>query len=313
MQLTPNSHLADINISLLASSALQQSLQKEATGQGAVAAAHSISELSNWKELEFSKKSARAVIRFRHCDSLRQVTQGNAVALRVVYMDSLIWLQELGNFEEIQSKLTHALTAIANEKGVAAPVLLPKPQWEASVEDKPAVYAALEEKMLKTHWVRLKPEDVGVIRSAEVSATVKQSAAAAVTTENKTATVAATATATATAAAAGGKAKVAKHEDAPPSEPDPIDPILDHYNKHASAASKKILVQFCQALIGDFKEVGVYFLKGQHASRCGWHAKEDERAKLLLLVLTFVSIFGVLCRRIFGLWNMHHECGVRVG
>ena len=264
-----------INISLLASSSLQASLSGDDAADAAMANPTDFPEL-RWQKLVFATDDPRSNIHFRHCSTLQQAMQG--VPVRIVYMDSLIWLQGLGNIQEIKQHLTLALESDAARRQPPVPpaVVLPKPKWEELVEDKPQVYENLKDNMLPTVWFELSQEDIAAIRSKEIAVTAPAAAAAAAgaaaaAAEAAAAAAAAPAAAAATgAAAAGAAAAGAAAASAAASSPSTAAAVtstssqaLDHYKKSASAEAKKAVEALCMKMLAHCKAKAKYFIKGQ--------------------------------------------------
>ena len=227
-----------INISLLASSALEASLSEDAM-ELELAGGASVFHL--WQQLLFSSNDPRCIIHFRHCSNLKEVMQG--VPLRVVYMDSLIWLQQIGDIRQIKECLTAALAKEAADRAppVSPPVILPKPEWEELVEDKPQVYKALHDHMLDTRWVHPSTKDIELIKSKEIEPAAAAAAAAA-------------ASSAATSSSAPLDTAIQMHK---------------HYTTRASPVAKATVQAICkqltdgceEKLTADVKELK-YFIKG---------------------------------------------------
>ena len=168
------------------------------------------------------------------------------VPVRVVYIDSLIWLQQLGSLADIKARLEGVLKAEAGKRGCSVPVILPQPKWEELVEDKPAVYENLKADgaMLETHWVKLTPDQIQAIQSKELD-------------ETATATAASTTASAATTSAA--TSSVAPEPDV-------------QYEKKASPQAKEAIQIICKELIGEWKK-GKYVVKGEQLL----HAKGQTR------------------------------------
>ena len=233
-----------INISLLASSSLQASLSGDDAADAAMANPTDFPEL-RWQKLVFATDDPRSNIHFRHCSTLQQAMQG--VPVRIVYMDSLIWLQGLGNIQEIKQHLTLALESDAARRQPPVPpaVVLPKPKWEELVEDKPQVYENLKDNMLPTVWFELSQEDIAAIRSKEIAVTAPAAAAAAAGAAAAAASAAASSSSTAAAVTSTSSQ------------------ALDHYKKSASAEAKKAVEALCMKMLAHCKAKAKYFIKGQ--------------------------------------------------
>ena len=233
-----------INISLLASSSLQASLSGDDAADAAMANPTDFPEL-RWQKLVFATDDPRSNIHFRHCSTLQQAMQG--VPVRIVYMDSLIWLQGLGNIQEIKQHLTLALESDAARRQPPVPpaVVLPKPEWEELVEDKPQVYENLKDNMLPTVWFELSQEGIAAIRSKEIAVTAPAAAAAAAGAAAAAASAAASSSSTAAAVTSTSSQ------------------ALDHYKKSASAEAKKAVEALCMKMLAHCKAKAKYFIKGQ--------------------------------------------------
>ena len=233
-----------INISLLASSSLQASLSGDDAADAAMANPTDFPEL-RWQKLVFATDDPRSNIHFRHCSTLQQAMQG--VPVRIVYMDSLIWLQGLGNIQEIKQHLTLALESDAARRQPPVPpaVVLPKPEWEELVEDKPQVYENLKDNMLPTVWFELSQEGIAAIRSKEIAVTAPAAAAAAAGAAAAAASAAASSSSTAAAVTSTSSQ------------------ALEHYKKSASAEAKKAVEALCMKMLAHCKAKAKYFIKGQ--------------------------------------------------
>ena len=244
-----------INISLLASSSLQASLSGDDAADAAMANPTDFPEL-RWQKLVFATDDPRSNIHFRHCSTLQQAMQG--VPVRIVYMDSLIWLQGLGNIQEIKQHLTLALESDAARRQPPVPpaVVLPKPEWEELVEDKPQVYENLKDNMLPTVWFELSQEGIAAIRSKEIAVTAPAAAAAA-------AGAAAAAAAAAAGAAAAAPSAAASSSSTAAAVTSTSSQALDHYKKSASAEAKKAVEALCMKMLAHCKAKAKYFIKGQ--------------------------------------------------
>lgn len=245
-----------INISLLPSSSLQQSLSADNQQSAALdsSAKSQVPLALHWKQLNFTVNDPRAVICFRHCITLRQAMDG--VPVRVVYTDSLIWFKQLGNLQQIKERMLAVLKEEAIKRKVPEPIIMPQTKWEEYVEDKPKVYDSLNKRMLKTQWITLTAEEIEAIGSKEVEQ------ATGATKEKSTAATASAAKATGASAASSS---VVSRQQKSASELQ-LEEDVEKYSKRATKEAKNAVTDICMKLFSDFED-GKYYVKGKpHAA-----------------------------------------------
>lgn len=136
-----------VDISLVSSSILLAALKNPSA-----ASSPPVPQPEKWQEVKFKDEDPRVRMRFRHCDSIRELCEG--APLHVFFVDSLLWFSELGSLKQIHKSLSTLLGTLRNG-GQDAPKVFPNMEWEELVEDKPKVYEQLNNEnkvMLRTTW-----------------------------------------------------------------------------------------------------------------------------------------------------------------